>query len=75
MFMFLQAHAFLEIARNTCVDAMSLPVLTSLEDLPADPHLENDGQWYYCSDSQVMAVSESRVLSAEAYILFYERVL
>ncbi|EYC41335.1 hypothetical protein Y032_0573g164 [Ancylostoma ceylanicum] len=47
-----QAHAFLESARNTCADAMSNPVLTSFEDLPADPHLQNDGQWYYCSDSQ-----------------------
>ncbi|KHJ81915.1 hypothetical protein OESDEN_18396, partial [Oesophagostomum dentatum] len=65
----------LEIARNTCVDASSKPVLTSVDDLPSDPQLQNDGQWYYCSDSQVAAVSETRVLSAEAYILFYERVL
>ncbi|CAJ0606716.1 unnamed protein product [Cylicocyclus nassatus] len=70
-----QAYAFLEIARNTCVDALSHPVRTSVEDLPLDAHMENDGQWYYCSDSQVMAVPENRVLSAEAYILFYERVL
>ncbi|KIH64414.1 ubiquitinyl hydrolase 1 [Ancylostoma duodenale] len=45
------------------------------QDLPVDPQLQNDGQWYYCSDSQIVAVSENRVLSAEAYILFYERVL
>ncbi|KAL6735211.1 hypothetical protein Aduo_005674 [Ancylostoma duodenale] len=70
-----QAHAFLESARNTCADALSNPVLTSFEDLPVDPQLQNDGQWYYCSDSQIVAVSENRVLSAEAYILFYERVL
>ncbi|KAK6734549.1 hypothetical protein RB195_018000 [Necator americanus] len=70
-----QAHAFLETARNTCADALSNPVCTSLEDLPEDLHLLNDGQWYYCSDSQIVAVSENRVLSAEAYILFYERVL
>lgn len=34
-----------------------------------------DGEWYYVSDSRVSSVSESRVLSAEAYILFYERIL
>ncbi|VDK43507.1 unnamed protein product [Anisakis simplex] len=33
------------------------------------------GEWYYASDSRISIVPESRVLAAEAYILFYERVL
>lgn len=37
--------------------------------------VSQDGEWYYVSDSRVSSISESRVLSAEAYILFYERIL
>ncbi|KAK6038479.1 hypothetical protein COOONC_24016 [Cooperia oncophora] len=48
---------------------------TTIENLCEESDINNDGQWYYCSDSQVLAVNENRVLSAEAYILFYERVL
>lgn len=33
-----------------------------------------DGQWYYISDSQVSAVSENKVLSSQAFLLFYERL-
>uniref|UniRef100_A0A8D0CBD8 Ubiquitin carboxyl-terminal hydrolase n=1 Tax=Salvator merianae TaxID=96440 RepID=A0A8D0CBD8_SALMN len=33
------------------------------------------GQWVYVSDTHVQAVSESRVLNSQAYLLFYERVL
>ncbi|KAF7266574.1 ubiquitin specific protease 16/45 isoform X2 [Rhynchophorus ferrugineus] len=32
------------------------------------------GKWYYISDSYVSDVSESKVLSAQAYLLFYERL-
>lgn len=35
----------------------------------------SEGTWYYCSDSQVMAVSEEKVLRSQAFLLFYERVL
>ena len=31
-------------------------------------------QWYYFSDTQVKRVDEAKVLSREAYILFYRRV-
>lgn len=31
------------------------------------------GKWYYVSDTQVSEVQEAKVLSAEAYLLFYER--
>eukprot|EP00079_Xenopus_tropicalis_P020940 XP_012812149.1 PREDICTED: ubiquitin carboxyl-terminal hydrolase 16 isoform X1 [Xenopus tropicalis] len=33
------------------------------------------GSWYHISDSHVQAVSLSRVLSSQAYLLFYERML
>ncbi|XP_053316809.1 ubiquitin carboxyl-terminal hydrolase 45 [Spea bombifrons] len=32
------------------------------------------GQWVYVSDTHVQTVSESRVLSSQAYLLFYERL-
>ncbi|XP_018104354.1 ubiquitin carboxyl-terminal hydrolase 16-like isoform X1 [Xenopus laevis] len=33
------------------------------------------GSWYHISDSHVQAVSLSRVLSSQAYLLFYERMV
>ncbi|CAG9832560.1 unnamed protein product [Diabrotica balteata] len=33
------------------------------------------GRWFYISDSYVSEVSESKVLAAQAYLLFYERIL
>lgn len=36
---------------------------------------EPPGKWYYVSDSFVSEVPESKVLNAQAYLLFYERVL
>ncbi|XP_045774655.1 ubiquitin carboxyl-terminal hydrolase 16 isoform X2 [Maniola jurtina] len=33
------------------------------------------GKWYYVSDSLVSEVSEDKVLRAQAYLLFYERIL
>lgn len=32
------------------------------------------GKWYYVSDSHVQEASEDRVLNAQAYLLFYERI-
>lgn len=32
------------------------------------------GKWYYVSDSHVSEVNEERVLDAQAYLLFYERI-
>lgn len=32
------------------------------------------GKWYYVSDSMVSEVSEEKVLRAQAYLLFYERI-
>lgn len=32
------------------------------------------GKWYYVSDSHVSEVQESKVLNAQAYLLFYERI-
>ncbi|XP_037699539.1 ubiquitin carboxyl-terminal hydrolase 45 isoform X2 [Choloepus didactylus] len=36
---------------------------------------ESAGQWVHVSDTYVQVVPESRVLSAQAYLLFYERIL
>ncbi|KAJ8916835.1 hypothetical protein NQ315_005842 [Exocentrus adspersus] len=33
------------------------------------------GKWYYISDSFVNEIPESKVLAAQAYLLFYERIL
>lgn len=33
-----------------------------------------DGQWFHISDSSVSAVSETRVLKSQAYMLFYGRL-
>lgn len=33
------------------------------------------GKWYYVSDSHVAEVQESKVLRAQAYLLFYERIM
>lgn len=33
------------------------------------------GKWYYVSDSYVSEVAEQEVLKAQAYVLFYERIL
>ena len=35
----------------------------------------NNSTWYYVSDSSVSEVSESKILKAQAYILFYERIV
>ena len=32
-------------------------------------------KWYYVSDTNVSEVSEEKVLKAQAYLLFYERIL
>lgn len=40
----------------------------------AEPE-EPQGKWYYVSDSHVAEVPESKVLRAQAYLLFYERIL
>lgn len=33
-----------------------------------------EGKWYFVSDSHVQEASEDRVLGAQAYLLFYERI-
>lgn len=33
-----------------------------------------EGKWYYVSDSHVQEATEERVLNAQAYLLFYERI-
>ncbi|KAM9320362.1 ubiquitin carboxyl-terminal hydrolase 16 [Gastrophryne carolinensis] len=44
--------------------------------LPEEPSTEpTKGLWFHISDSQVQAVPLSKVLSCQAYLLFYERIL
>ncbi|KAM5256003.1 ubiquitin carboxyl-terminal hydrolase 45 [Ctenodactylus gundi] len=40
-----------------------------------EPDSESRGQWIHVSDTYVQVVPESRALSAQAYLLFYERIL
>ena len=35
---------------------------------------EYPGKWYYISDSRVHETTEAKVLSCQAYLLFYERI-
>lgn len=42
---------------------------------PASAAEPPSGKWYYVSDSMVSEVSEEKVLRAQAYLLFYERIL
>ncbi|KAL3274689.1 hypothetical protein HHI36_016067 [Cryptolaemus montrouzieri] len=44
---------------------------TALKKEPSIP----TGKWYYISDSYVSEVTEAKVLEAQAYLLFYERIL
>merc|ERR1719260_242531 len=37
--------------------------------------LNQPRRWYHVSDSSVSEVSEEKVLKAQAYLLFYERIL
>ncbi|XP_068122484.1 ubiquitin carboxyl-terminal hydrolase 16-like [Hyperolius riggenbachi] len=45
-------------------------------ELPEAPSSEPmKGHWFYISDSHVQAVPVTKVLNAQAYLLFYERIL
>lgn len=37
--------------------------------------LDENATWYYASDSHVRQINVSEVKNAEAYILFYERII
>nr|XP_004660651.2 ubiquitin carboxyl-terminal hydrolase 45 isoform X1 [Jaculus jaculus]XP_045010946.1 ubiquitin carboxyl-terminal hydrolase 45 isoform X1 [Jaculus jaculus] len=40
-----------------------------------EPDNESGGHWVHVSDTHVQVVPESRALNAQAYLLFYERIL
>ncbi|XP_051054465.1 ubiquitin carboxyl-terminal hydrolase 45 isoform X2 [Phodopus roborovskii] len=40
-----------------------------------EPDSDSGGHWVHVSDTYVQVVPESRALSAQAYLLFYERIL
>ncbi|XP_066115672.1 ubiquitin carboxyl-terminal hydrolase 16 isoform X4 [Saccopteryx bilineata] len=45
-------------------------------DIPQDFEMESTkGQWFHISDTHVQAVATTKVLSSQAYLLFYERIL
>uniref|UniRef100_UPI00398F14AC ubiquitin carboxyl-terminal hydrolase 16 isoform X2 n=1 Tax=Pristiophorus japonicus TaxID=55135 RepID=UPI00398F14AC len=43
--------------------------------LPANKAEPSMGNWFHISDTRVQAVPETKVLSAQAYLLFYERIV
>ncbi|XP_060023843.1 ubiquitin carboxyl-terminal hydrolase 45 isoform X3 [Lagenorhynchus albirostris] len=51
--------------------------ITGKKNVPGlkEPDSESAGQWVHVSDTYVQVVPESRALSAQAYLLFYERIL
>ncbi|XP_026945664.1 ubiquitin carboxyl-terminal hydrolase 45 isoform X6 [Sagmatias obliquidens] len=51
--------------------------ITGKKNVPGlkEPDGESAGQWVHVSDTYVQVVPESRALSAQAYLLFYERIL
>ncbi|XP_058422563.1 ubiquitin carboxyl-terminal hydrolase 45 isoform X1 [Diceros bicornis minor] len=51
--------------------------ITGKKNVPGlkEPDRESAGQWVHVSDTYVQVVPESRALSAQAYLLFYERIL
>ncbi|XP_028319939.1 ubiquitin carboxyl-terminal hydrolase 16 [Gouania willdenowi] len=49
---------------------------SSSNGLPAEgPGQQSKGSWFHISDTSVQPVSESKVQSCQAYLLFYERIL
>uniref|UniRef100_A0A915Q7X2 ubiquitinyl hydrolase 1 n=1 Tax=Setaria digitata TaxID=48799 RepID=A0A915Q7X2_9BILA len=62
---------FYEAANLSPPDSLSACSAAEIKEIVEGPC---DGEWYYASDMRVNSVSESRVLSAEGYILFYERI-
>lgn len=47
---------------------------SSQRDAPPVLTAPPEGKWYYVSDSHVMETTEEKVLNAQAYLLFYERI-
>lgn len=47
---------------------------TNQRDSPPLMTAPPEGKWYYVSDSHVMETTEEKVLNAQAYLLFYERI-
>ena len=39
-----------------------------------EPETPGKGRWFHVSDSSVQEVQEDKVLKAQAYLLFYERI-
>uniref|UniRef100_A0A914VHP8 Ubiquitin carboxyl-terminal hydrolase n=1 Tax=Plectus sambesii TaxID=2011161 RepID=A0A914VHP8_9BILA len=68
---------FLSVAAKP--DALDAKTSTKTEDCSttdtsSQRFTPSAGEWYYISDSSVSKATEAKVLAAEAYILFYERI-
>uniref|UniRef100_A0A0N5ABE7 Ubiquitin carboxyl-terminal hydrolase n=1 Tax=Syphacia muris TaxID=451379 RepID=A0A0N5ABE7_9BILA len=63
---------FCEAAKNLLPQNPNIDIFS--EDTKESDKESLNGNWFYVSDSRVSAVDESKVLDAEAYILFYERI-
>lgn len=63
---------FCEAAKNLLPENAKVDV--SNQSIKESENFTMNGEWYYVSDSRVSAVDEAKVLDAEAYILFYERI-
>ncbi|CAG9788534.1 unnamed protein product [Diatraea saccharalis] len=80
---FLPRGANTGAARPAAAPAHARPAPDSESDLsgyesgegPACAPRPPPGTWYYVSDSMVSEVTEEKVLRAQAYLLFYERIL
>ena len=62
---------FLVKSEHTYCKIILLFVLLGLK----EPDSESASQWVHVSDTYVQVVPESRAHSAQAYLLFYERIL
>uniref|UniRef100_A0A7E4W9I0 ubiquitinyl hydrolase 1 n=1 Tax=Panagrellus redivivus TaxID=6233 RepID=A0A7E4W9I0_PANRE len=64
---------FEEYRANSAVTQELLKPTMPVEDILK--RLDEDSQWYYCSDSHTRTVDVNEIDRVEAYILFYERIL
>ncbi len=68
-----QGH-YVTFRRGTVLPQTSTGERKKLTPAEAERWAASESEWYYASDKQVRKVSVARVLQAQAYLLFYERV-
>lgn len=65
---------FREVAKGLLPEEAKFEPMEEFSEESTSEKASPSGSWFYVSDSRVCAVDEAKVLEAEAYILFYERV-